>query len=208
KTAAVGDVSPYFAKPCGLPTDLKAGVPAVSAGRVTLAGVRSVSVPVTDQRQVIAYQVTNSDRLSADAFLVVPSRSELNLPPLPKTGTAVTPQNTAKDPKSKTPAKKPEVFKPTVLKALVVDAGTTAEVKIGDYVGGTKAGRPVTLPASGTDKATTGTLARKSDSTLEWTVPADAGGGAALNVTVSDGVAKPAVVAIPATIRPKRPAAP
>lgn len=208
KTAAVVDVSPYVANPGGLPADLKAVVPTVSAGRVTLTAVRSVSVPVTDQRQVLAYQVTNADSLSANAFLVVPSRSELNLPPLPKTGTQVTPQNTTKDPKAKTPAKKPEVFKPTVLKALVVDAGTTAEVKIGDYVGGAKVGRPVTLPASGADKATTGTLARKSASTLEWTVPADAGGGAALNVTVSDGVAKPAVVAVPAIIRPKKPAAP
>ncbi|MDQ6657905.1 MAG: cadherin-like domain-containing protein, partial [Actinomycetota bacterium] len=212
KIAAVVDVSPYLTNPGGLPAELKAEVPAVSAGRLTLTGVRSVSAEVTDQRQVLAYQVRNAESLSANAFLVVPSRSELNLPPLPKTGTQVAPQDPAKDPKAKTPvkspAKKPEVFKPTVLKELVVDAGTTTEVKIGDYVGGGKVGRPVTLSASGADRATTGTLARKSASRLQWTVPIDAGGGAALNVVVSDGAGKPVVVAVPATIRPKTPAAP
>src|SRR6185437_18710 len=49
---------------------------AAAASGVSVTG-RTVTVPVTDRRQVIAYQVTNLDQDRATAFVVVPPRNEL-----------------------------------------------------------------------------------------------------------------------------------
>ncbi|WP_154674407.1 fibronectin type III domain-containing protein [Nakamurella lactea] len=194
------DLTAWTANPGGLPEDLKAAVPQVSQGRLTVTGKQTVSVKLAERRQVLAYQVTNADGLSAEAFLIVPSRTELNIAAPPQNG----PQQKPETP----PDPEPEVYAPKALKPLVVDAGTEVRVKVADYVGGTKDGRKVTLPANGSNKASTGELSRVDADTLLWTVPEDGDGKAQLNVTVTDGVAKPVRTGIQARIRAKKPKAP
>ena len=51
-----------------------------SAGSVATVDGQTITVPVTANRQVLAYQVANLDGDSAKAFVVVPPKSEL-VPP-------------------------------------------------------------------------------------------------------------------------------
>lgn len=206
KSSASVDLANWTANPGGVPEDLQAAVPEVSKGRLKITGKRTVSVALTERRQVLAYQVKNTDGLSAEAFLIVPSRTELNLA-APAKGQQQ--QQPKPEKKKEEPVKVAEVFTPKPLaEPLVVDAGTVATVKVAKYVGGEKKGRNVTLPADGANKASVGELSRVDADTLKWKVPADAEGKAQLNVTVTDGVAKPARAGIPATIRQPKPKAP
>lgn len=191
-TATV-DLSPAVANPGGLPEDLVAGVPTLSKGRLQVLGKRQVSVAVTTTRQVIAYQVSTPQDLTAEAFLIVPSRSEL--------GIADDPSPTAPrpDPEEKKP------FVPRVLKPLVVDAGRTYTIKVADHIGGAASGRSVQISPDQQPRASVGTLTRVDAATMKWVVPEDAGGGAQLVLLVSDGVTLAAQASIRATIRPKNP---
>ena len=193
-TATV-DLSPAVANPGGLPEELVAGVPALSKGRLSVLGERQVTVPVTTARQVIAYQVTTPQQLTAEAFLIVPSRSEL--------GIVDDPGETTPQPEPEPAEQKP--FVPRVLKPLVVDAGQTYSVKVADHIGGAAAGRTVQVSSDVAPRASVGTLTRLDAATLRWVVPEDAGGGAQLIVPVSDGATKVTQASIRATIRPKNP---
>ncbi len=194
RTSARVDVTAAIGNPGGLPADLKLSVPPISSARMTVGGARILTVPLADTRQVLAYQVTNLDDKSAQAFVVVPPRDELVQQADPTT------ERPQQQPE---PDPEPEVFTPTVRKTLQVDAGTTVTVALADYIGGLKAGRQVTMPAGAAVSATVGALTRKDDARVTWVVPDDAGGSANLTVTVTDGKSKPVRVNIPATVKPK-----
>lgn len=101
------DVSRFVANPGGLPEELKTDIPTVSNGRLTAAGNLNFTAKITEERQILAYRVRNLDKLSAEAFIVVPSRSELNLAPPPPEELATEVAQT--EPPSQTPTESPSV---------------------------------------------------------------------------------------------------
>lgn len=178
------DVTGSVTNRSGLAADLT--VTATGAG-VAVDG-RTVTVPVTDKRQVIAYTVTNLDADSAKAFVVVPSRNEL-APPVQQ-------QNQQQTQPAAPPQARGDV------PPFTINAGETATIPVADYVA-VEAGRTAVVPAGASMNASQGTVQRLDDAGLKYSVPEDAGGSAVINVQVSDGSATPVFVPIPVQIIPK-----
>jgi len=182
-SSATADVTGSVTNRSGQVADLT--VAATGTG-VAVSG-RSVTVPVTDRRQVIAYRVTNLDGDAARAFVVVPSRAEL----------APVQQQDRTQPQPAAPPQARGDVEP-----FRIDAGETKSVPVADYVL-VEAGRSVQVPAGAAANASQGTVQRLDDGHLQYSVPDDAGGSAVINVQVSDGTADPVFVPIPVEIIPK-----
>jgi hypothetical protein len=185
-STATVDVSAHVTNPGGMPDDLVLDLPAADPAGARKSGDRKVTVTLTSSRQVIAYQVSNEDRLTASAFIVVPTEDELRA----RSGSA-----------------QPEPFHPKT-DPLVVDAGSTALVDVRKQVTGAGRGRTVSVPANAQMSATAGSVTRLDGQRLRWTVPADAPAHALLRVQVTDGQGPAVTVSIPATIRPVVPPPP
>ena len=182
-TAAV-DVTGSVTNRSGLASDLT--VAAAGSG-VSVAG-RTVTVPVTDRRQVIAYQVTNLDQDRATAFVVVPPRNEL--------ASSVQQQNQQQTRPAAPPQARGDV------EPFTINAGETATVPVRNYVA-VDAGRTAVVPAGAAMNASQGTVQRLDDAGLQYSVPEEAGGPAVINVQVADGPSDPVFVPIPVQIIPK-----
>ena len=197
RTSVVVDVTPYVTNPGGRVSDLSASLPQGPSGAAVNG--RTVTVPLTGARQVLAYQVRNSAGLTADAFIVVPQRTTL-VPEQPPVSTrpSVDPSTTIA-----TSVPPPPPFEPRAAKKLTVDAGTTVTVAVADYVTGAAPGRTITVPAGANLSASVGTLTRIDAGTLRWAVPDTAGGPAVLRLRVTDGTSAPSAVTVQATVTPK-----
>ncbi|HEY5882276.1 MAG TPA: hypothetical protein VIU11_25425 [Nakamurella sp.] len=181
-TAAV-DVAGSVTNRSGLVSDLTVSA---SGTGVSVDG-RSVTVPVTDQRQVLAYRVTNLDDDTATSLVVVPPRAEL---------ASVQQQNQEQQRPASPPQARGDVT------PFQINAGETATVPVRDYVQ-VDAGRTASVPAGAMVTATQGTAQRLDEASLQYSVPEDAGGAAAINVPVTDGTAPQVTIPIPVTIIPK-----
>jgi hypothetical protein len=181
-TATV-DVSGSVTNRSGLVADLTVSA---KASGVAVDG-RSVTVPVTDKRQVVAYSVTNLDDDSATAFVVVPSRAEL-APPAAQ-------QNQEQTQPAAPPQARGDV------EPFTITAGQTATVPVRDYVA-VDAGRTAQVPAGAQMNASQGTVQRLDDASLRYSVPEEAGGAAVINAQVSDGTSDPVFIPIPVEIIP------
>ncbi len=178
------DVTGSVTNRSGLVSDLTIS----ATGTGVSADGRTVTVPVTDRRQVIAYTATNLDADTATAFVVVPSRGEL-APPVQQ-------QNQQQTRPAAPPQARGDV------QPFTIDAGTTATVPVRDYVA-VDAGHTAVVPAGAAMNASQGTVQRLDDAGLQYTVPEDAGGSAVINVQVSDGASDSVFVPIPVQIVPK-----
>ncbi|HEY7814160.1 MAG TPA: hypothetical protein VIC62_13030, partial [Nakamurella sp.] len=181
-TASV-DVSGSVTNRSGLVSDLTVSTGATGAA---VEG-RTVTVPVTDKRQVLAYTVTNLDDDTATAFVVVPSRNEL-VPPAAQ-------QNQEQTQPASPPQARGDV------EPFTITAGQTATVPVRDYVA-VDAGRTAQVPAGAAVNASQGTVQRLDEASLQYSVPETAGGTAVINVQVSDGTSAPVFIPIPVQIIP------
>jgi hypothetical protein len=182
---AVVDLTRHVTNPGGMPDDLILDLPTADPAGARKTGDRQVTVTVTGSRQVIAYRVANTDKLTATAFIVVRARDALRA----------------------NSGAQPEPFRPRT-SPLEVQAGTTVTVDVPLHVTGAARGRAVTVPADAAVSASTGNVRRLDAQQLRWTIPADAPPHGFLRVQVTDGQDAAVTVSIPATIRPVEPPAP
>ncbi len=185
------DVTGAVTNRSGLVADLTVSAGAVGSSGASGSGVavdgRTVTVPVTDRRQVLAYTVSNLDADTARAFIVVPARNEL-IPPVAQ-------QNQEQPQPAAPPQARGDV------EPFTITAGQSATVPVRDYVA-VDAGRSAVVPAGAAMNASQGTVQRVDDASLQYSVPESAGGPAVINVQVSDGTGDPVFIPIPVQIIP------
>lgn len=163
--------------PGGTVADLKLTLAGQSGAAATVTGDRTIRVPLTKARQVLAYRVTNADKDSATAFIVLPSQATVN-----RAASPLSAQFTGKP--------------------LTVKAGERLTIDVPANVTAADSLR-LTVP-NGAEPTVTGggDVARLDDAHVIYAAPKDGDGRVFVAVPVTDG-ARPAVtVSIPVTVIP------
>ncbi len=187
KVNALVDVSGSIQNNTGRNSDLLVGLTARESA--TLAARTVIRIPLTVNRQVLAYTATDGESQAAKAFIVVPPKADLVTTPQP-------PQQQQKP--DQPPAPKPSG--PTI----TVDAGATATGRIADYVD-VAAGKTAQIPAGSSMSATQGTGQRVNAGTFSFTASKTGSGRDVLGVTASDGGTATVRVSVPINIIPATP---
>ncbi|RIJ77490.1 fibronectin type III domain-containing protein [Nakamurella silvestris] len=186
-SVATVDVSSKISNPGGLPQNLELALDDRAAGEATLTDARTISVPVTDLRQVLAYRVsdpTDPDHQEATAFVVVPPAAEIAPATDPIADQPqdrpdpVTPDTSVQPDRPKAPV---AIEKNTVLE---VNAGATVTRDIGEFVSLNEGLAPVIV--DGIEMTTTaGAVGRVNATSFQYTAPADGTAEAAISVSVT-----------------------
>lgn len=146
-----------------------------SVASASLVDGRTIRVTMSAARQIVAYRVVDANGAQAGAFIVVPPRAQLVGPQL-RTGVG----------------------------PIVLDAGLSVDVTIGDYVTvGGAAQDEVTIAPDPEPRITQGTVVRSSATRLTLSAPSTAGGSAAMYVPIAAGSGPPVVLGIPVRIEPR-----
>ena len=224
-TAALVDVSSQVANPGGLFDELTGSVPADDPPGITTTGRLQFRVPISGERQVFAYRVSNDADASASAFIIVPGANELapadDLPKTPQSRTTSAPPTPTAPvtaaPSTTTPPR-PTAGPPTTTsrptptttaappprlasRPLQVAPGEHKDVDLADLVSPANvAGR--TLHYSGPTGAGSGVTASLSGSvlTVKAGIQVPSGTSVPLTVSVSDGVHPAASATIAVTV--------
>ena len=168
-------------------------VAATAGGPAVTIAPHAFRIPLTANRQVLAYTATDTQAQVATAFIVVPAKSALVLlPPPPPTPQQKTP-----------PPDQPPVPRQSV-PTITVAAGATANGRIADYVD-VPAGRTAQIPAGSALSATQGTGRRLDAGTFSYTADKNGNGPDVLTVRASDGSSAAVAVSVPISIIPTTP---
>ena len=170
--------------PGGRVEDLQLDMDPVAAGGATISGPRTLQVPVTDRRQILAYRLTNTtDQLSATALIVVPARETPN-PVVP--GTTATPPGPRQN-----------------VTPLRVVAGASVNGRIDDFAVGAP-GRTLTVaaPTQSTLISSQGRSVTLDAKTFQLQTGLNDAGPANVFVPVTDGVGTPINISVPVIITP------
>ena len=189
KVNALVNVSGSIQNNTGRNAELVVGLTARESA--TLAARAVIKIPLTTNRQVVAYTATDGENQVAKAFVVVPPKSSL-------VASVQQPQQQQKPPPDQPPTPKPSG--PTI----TVNAGETATGSIADYVD-VAAGKSAQIPAGSPMSATQGVGQRTSASTFSYTASKTGSGRDVLGVTASAGGAATVRVSVPITIIPATP---
>lgn len=170
--------------PSGTVGDLKLSLDPESAGAATVSGSREFSIPLTKERQVLAYHATNSEGAVATAFVVVPPGSAIDEnQPLTLDLSAAGPP-------------------------LTVKAGESITVDIAQHVKATD-GAKLEIPNGGQVSVTGGGDVGRVDAThFKYTAPKDGNGPVYVSFPVTDGVRTPVTASVTITVTPAESPAP
>ncbi|WP_157695396.1 fibronectin type III domain-containing protein [Nakamurella panacisegetis] len=186
KVNAVVNVAGSIQNNTGKHSELSVGLTAGEPATVISATV--IRIPLTANRQVLAYTVTDGDGQVAKAFIVVP----------PKTDLVAVPQQQQDQPLDQPPT--PKAHMPT----LTVDAGATVTGKIADYVD-VPAGKTAQIPARSPMSATQGVGHLLDAGTFSYTAAKTGAGRDALSLTASVGGSPSIRIGVPIIIIPATP---
>ncbi len=174
--------------PGGTLADLDLSLDPQSQGAAQVTGDRTVRVPLTSDRQVLAYHVTNVDQAVATAFIVVPSAEE-----------AAPPQTEEQEEADDEPGPLTVTVSGPKLR---VKAGETLTFAIGDQVTASD-DSALEIPNGARLTVTGGGQVGRVDAThVSYTAAKDGDGTVRLSVPVSDGTRDPVAVTIPVTVIP------
>lgn len=163
--------------PAGTLRDLSIALDEQSPAGATVRG-RTVTVPLTDTRQVLAYHVTNADDATATAFIVVPRMRKPNNPEDEELIVSVT------GPK------------------LSVDAGQDLTINIADQLAADD-GSTLQIPVGAVPVVTGGgEVGRVNGTELRYTAPEDGDGEVTVTLPVTDG-RRDVQVSLTVTVIPK-----
>jgi len=191
KTVTVAVPDDKLANPSGTVAELKLTLDPQSAGAGIASG-HSVKVTLTAGRQVLAYRVTNAEKSSATAFIVVPG-VEAKAPPTVQ-------------PEPVQPTKTTSVPEPLHLsvfgKTLSVKAGETLNIDITDHVKATD-GSKLQIPNGAKPTVTKGGDIGRVDAThVRYRAPKNGDGTVYVSIPVSDGKRTAQPISLPVTVIP------
>ena len=178
----------------GAAADLTIGLVPGSNG--TMANTRTIKIPLTASRQVLAYTATDADQQVAKAFVVVPPKSDLV--PDPKK---------QQQPQQQQPQKPVPDVPPTPrtdVAPIVVHAGASVTRQIADFVT-VDAGKSAQIPSGQSLQAGQGTGKRDDASSFTYTASSSGSGADTLSVPVSVGTSPVTDVGVPIQIIPNAP---
>ena len=188
KVNAMVNVSGSIQNNTGKNSELVVGL---TAGETAALASRDVvRIPLTANRQVLAYTATDGDNQVAKAFIVVPPKADLV--------STVTQPAQQKPPPDQPPTPKPSG--PTI----TLDAGATATGRIADYVD-VAPGKVAQIPAGSPMSATQGSGRRLSAATFSYTAAKSGSGRDVSSLNASDGGSATVEVSVPVIIIPATP---